>query len=798
MTARNTPPKRTPQQAPIANDLLGETAAAATSQTPLATTPASTPQAPAWIALFNQGNAHWRTKDWAQAAHCYQQAMALLPTPKASDVAPAKTYAAASQQAPTLDDTQLWLMCAQASARCAVKLNALPQAREAYARLLRADPTRVQAWLECAELCEQLGGLEQQLMCLQRALALEPNDWRTHMQLCKTHLGLGQPDQAAVAVWAACQCDGAEPLGIYRFASDAALRFGHLSFALNQLSLLVNIKPVAPKTYVYAGDALMKLGANALAHQAFEKASAATDMATLTDLATALVSHNDWLGAQAALERASALHPKDWAAVVNLAKLHLDQWQVSKAQTILTRAQQLHGGTNDVIDALQLKINERSGSIDQAATSYAEQAATLGPWSHQASAACMASLYADQRSAQQCADLAKDLFLPLASAARTVALANVAQASKRIKLGYVTADLFRQHPVNLFMQPVLKAHDSSEFHISVYYAGDMMDEQTRLAKANCDQWVDIGRLSGDSVVQRIIADGIDVLIDLSGHTNHSKAKLFTKRLAPVQISYLGYPFTTGLPQMDYIIGDDIVIPPNNERFYTERVLRLPNAVFCYAPSQDYPLPTLDQQWLQRHTRYGYFGNLNKVSPATVSLWAAVMRADPQCRLRLKSPSFVDPGTRKRIEQAFQAHAIAPNQLELTGPSELGDMMAEYADIDVVLDSVPYNGGTTTLQAIWMGCPVVTLIGQGFYQRMGASGVHAAGHPEWVANNEQEFVAIAHQLVASRQRLRTIKKALRDDYQHSAAGNATQYTRDLEQLYRQCWQQWCATQPNSSI
>jgi predicted O-linked N-acetylglucosamine transferase (SPINDLY family) len=261
--------------------------------------------------------------------------------------------------------------------------------------------------------------------------------------------------------------------------------------------------------------------------------------------------------------------------------------------------------------------------------------------------------------------------------------------------------------------------------------------------------------------------------------------LFGKRAAPVQATYLGYPGSTGVPNMDWMIGDERVTPEADDALCSERVARLSGVVFCFAPETDYPEPDWSEpKFLQRPLTFGSFNNVPKLTPRTLSLWARVLQSVPDSRLVLKAPSFGDATAVAAFSERLMALGVDLGRVEFRGPVGLDLMMAEYADIDIALDSVPYNGGTTSLQALWMGVPVVTLHGAHFVSRMGASFMTAAGLPDWVADNDAAYVSIAASMARDRAALLALKRGLRQRLKAHPAWDPAAHTRQMEQAIEQ--------------
>ena len=312
------------------------------------------------------------------------------------------------------------------------------------------------------------------------------------------------------------------------------------------------------------------------------------------------------------------------------------------------------------------------------------------------------------------------------------------------------------------------------------------DDQARLAQQRVEHWLEATTMNDTQLATRIDADQIDVLLDLAGHTGQQRMSLFAKVAAPVQATYLGYPGSTGVPNMDWVRGDAVVTPEGSDSLCSERIARLPGTVFCYAPETDYPYPAfadaVADTWLKRPLTFGSFNNVPKLTPRTLALWAQILQAVPSSRLLLKAPSFSDSGAVRLFGERLQKLGVDLARVEFRGPTGLTEMMAEYAGVDIALDPVPYNGGTTSLQAMWMGVPVVTQAGHNFVSRMGASFMTAAGLPEWVADDDDGYVRVAVQMAQDRAALLTLKRSLRERLKASRGWDVVAHTRAMEQAF----------------
>ncbi|MGE0100540.1 MAG: tetratricopeptide repeat protein [Hydrogenophaga sp.] len=718
-------------------------------------------------------NAAWKKGEWAQALAACDQAMAV--SPQRAEVHLAR-------------------------ARCLVKLGQWMPAREAFAACLRLQPENHGAWLEAGKLCSQMGELKQAVGAYQRAIQAAPKHHDAPLALACALLALGQGAQASQAFALAmsnaqsqAQAGGAAdmPARVAHRMGAFALERGDAATAVKALRLaLQTLQDLGSKAddvnrwaevRMDLGEALLRLGQQAAGCQELTAASVATDEATLNRLGALAFRYNLWQEALAVLRKNAELHPQSATARWNLAHLLAECWQMDEALQVLEQAEAL--GPMPGAKSMRASIAGRQGDASTALHLYRELAAESDAPGSLACSAAMSSLYCDHLSAAEVADLHRTLFAPLGEGARHPAsFVRAPLAGRRIRLGLVSPDFHHQHPVNIFMQPVLREIDRSRFEVFLYFTGKSHDDQTRLARERVEHWVQATALSDAQLARRIDADQIDLLLDLSGHTGQQRMSLFARRAAPVQATYLGYPGSTGVPHIDWVLGDAVVTPETDDALCSERVARLPGVVFCFAPEVDYPYPAFPDALAQRPLTFGSFNNVPKLTPRTLALWARVLQAVPGSRLLLKAPSFSDPGAVRLFGERLLTLGVDLARVEFRGPTGLTDMMAEYAEVDIGLDPVPYNGGTTTLQALWMGVPVVVLRGSHFVSRMGASFMSAAGLPEWVAGNEDDYVRVAQAMAADRQALLTLKRGLRARLQARPGWDPVAHTRAMEQAF----------------
>jgi predicted O-linked N-acetylglucosamine transferase (SPINDLY family) len=360
---------------------------------------------------------------------------------------------------------------------------------------------------------------------------------------------------------------------------------------------------------------------------------------------------------------------------------------------------------------------------------------------------------------------------------------------RRLRIGYVSPD-FRQHAVSQFLMPLLAHHDFSTVEVFCYADVEVPDDVTRAYQALPVQWRATARLSDPALEACIRQDGVDVLVDLAGHTAGNRLAVFARRAALLQASWIGYPGTTGVPAMDAFITDAIASPPGAEAGFSETLLRLDGPLFCYRPpAGGEALPVAPAPVLARgHITFGAYNNLAKANQALLQVWAGVLQAVPGSRLRIKGKAFSDPPACQRFLQRCASAGLDPARLDLA-PYQSDPLahLADFANIDIHLDAYPFGGGVTTCDASWMGVPSVTRHGPRHTACVPRSILTHLGHPEWVAADAPGYLRIAAALAADPQRLADCRRSLRGDMQRSGLRDEPAFARRFEQALRGAWQ-----------
>jgi protein O-GlcNAc transferase len=369
--------------------------------------------------------------------------------------------------------------------------------------------------------------------------------------------------------------------------------------------------------------------------------------------------------------------------------------------------------------------------------------------------------------------------------------ANDISERRRIKIGYVSPDL-RRHSVRYFIEPVLNAHNHSEFEVFCYSDVFAPDNATLRLQCYADQWRNIAGMKDEKVDELIRADRIDILIDLAGHTGRNRMLLFARKPAPVQASWLGYPNTTGLATVDYRFVDRYTDPPGmTDRFCTEELKRMPQCFLCYLPNSESPVIGSLPAIASGHITFGSFNNFAKVTSEVTGLWIEILKRVPGARLVLKAKGLSDPNICHHVGELFAREGISGDRLSLLAwePSTKRHLNT-YNQIDIGLDTYPYNGTTTTCEALWMGVPVITLSGNTHASRVGTSILSNVGLPNLIARTPNEYIQIAVALANNRQELQRMRESLREKTAASPLTDAKRFTASLENCYLNMWQKWC--------
>ena len=362
---------------------------------------------------------------------------------------------------------------------------------------------------------------------------------------------------------------------------------------------------------------------------------------------------------------------------------------------------------------------------------------------------------------------------------------------RKLRLGYVSPD-FRQHAAALFAEPLLAAHDRGRVELFCYAEVPIEDATTARFRSLADHWRPTSGRSDADVAAMIRQDRIDVLIDLAGHTAANRLLVFARKPAPVQIEYiLGHGYTSGLSAMDAFLADRVLAPPGADALFSERLVRLPRIPLAYRPPDGMPPVAPSPAATNRRVTFGYFGRPERLNECVIAAWSRILKALPAARLVLNSRNFAEAAFRELFAGRFAAHGVTHQRLQLIATAPQPRTWEAYGLIDIALDPFPHNAGTTTIEALWQGVPVVTLAGRPTVGRFGASILHAAGLDEWITGDPDAYVARAVAAASDRDALARLRPTLRPRLAASPLLDAAGLARGVEQVCRMLWDAWCA-------
>ena len=589
-------------------------------------------------------------------------------------------------------------------------------------------------------------------------------------------------------------------VSILNVLGSAERRAGEPARAAQTLARAARLAPGDPDIHFNLGNALADSGRLADAAASFRRAAELSpgDAAIRFALGETLARMGENAGAAEAYAVTVALDPRHAKAHAALGALRLDANDYPGARAVLDKAIALDP---DLAEAhLNLGLLQVAAGDADSGLAATRRALRLKP----SLVAAHSNLVQQMSYSARCS--AADILAearrwndahakPLA--AQIQPLTNQRDPERRLKVGYVGGD-FRAHPVGFFTLALFAHHDADAFETFVYMTHPRMDAVSEKIRSSVAQWRDVAAKGDAELADMIRADGIDILVDMAGHTAKNRLLALAMRPAPVQAVGGGVMGATGVDAVDYFLADRVEIPPGFEKFYSEAVVRLPHDNVCYAPPEHAtPVAPLPAKTNGRIT-FGCFNAAAKVTSETVALWARVLAAVPDSRLLLKSFAYADAGTRARFLRLFAEAGVPESRVTLEGPSPHAELLAAYGRVDIALDPMPYSGGLTTLESLWMGVPVVSLPGETFASRHSASHLTNAGLPELIAATADDYVAIARRLASGLDSLGALRAGLRARLAASPVCDGAAYARGLEAAYREMWRRWCAGERPSAM
>jgi predicted O-linked N-acetylglucosamine transferase (SPINDLY family) len=564
------------------------------------------------------------------------------------------------------------------------------------------------------------------------------------------------------------------------------LNLGYLELAVDALRRALELEPNFPEALYNLGNALLRRGQVNEAIECYQQALAlrSDDATALCNLGAALIEAGRYSEAVGVLRRAVDYRLDYAEAMSNLATA-LAHENLDEAIELYAKASALRPGATEIV-AFHAGALKEAGRLDEAIAVYRK-----GIESSPDSALHSGLLYAlefhpdcDPRA------LAGELSRWNAIHARPLAKfiqkhLNHTEANRRMKVGYVSPNFFRQAEAH-FVLPLLAGHDRQQVEVHCFSGVRKPDELTELHRQVCDVWHDVARDDDDKLTKRIREVGIDILVDLTMHMGENRLLVFARKPAPVQLTWLAYPGSTGLETIDGRLTDGCIDPPGaEESIYREKTIRLPGCWCCYDPLSDATARPAEQKGA---ITFGSLSNPCKLNPRTLRLWAQVVRKAADSRMLILSNS---ERQREQIRRVFEAAEVKSHRVQFVGTCRREEYLRLYDRIDIVLDTLPFNGITTTCDALWMGVPVVTLMGQQPQARAGGSILKTVGMENLVVRAPEEFVATAVKLAGDIPRLVGLRASLRQKLLESPMVDARGFAAGVEVVYRELWRGWCA-------
>ena len=655
-----------------------------------------------------------------------------------------------------------------------------------YAKALRSSlrmtsvfPSFQIGWKCLGALMRQDGRLMDAIVAMEKSVELIPTDSEAHSNLGATLRDAGRLEAAQNRCRKAISLDP-KNFKAHHNLGNALKDLGQLNQAVESYQRALALKPDFPEAHNNLANTLKELGRFIEAEFSCRQAiSLKADLVEAhINLANTLRDLGRLAESEASCQFAIALRPDNAQAHNNYAATLIEQGRLKQAQASCRQAIALKP------DLVQAHVNlgnvlRDHGRLTEAQASY-RQAIELRPELSEAHSNLLLAInYTEEISNESRLSVARH-FGELFSKKTTAKFSEweCLKPLKKLKIGFVSGDL-REHPVGDFLEGLLSNIDASKFELIAYSTQFAEDALTQKIKPFFKHWRSLLGKSDEAAAKLIHEDAPHILIDLAGHTAHNRLPIFAYKPAPIQVSWLGYFATTGLPEMDYILGDPYVTPESEAHHFSEKIWRLPETYLCFTPPQQEvevkPLPALVNGFIT----FGCFNNLTKLNDAVLALWAKVLTALPNAKVFLKNKQLADNFVVQNTIQRFERVGVTADRLILEGPSARADYFESYNKVDIALDPFPFPGGTTSVEGLWMGVPVVTLKGERFISHNGQTIAHNAGQANWVAKDADDYVRLALEAALDIEKLARIRAGLRAQVLASPLLDAPRFTRNFE-------------------
>ncbi|MDP1984336.1 MAG: tetratricopeptide repeat protein [Sulfuritalea sp.] len=671
----------------------------------------------------------------------------------------------------------------------AVKRQLPADAEACYRRAVSADSCYFKAFYNLGNLLRLQTRLVEAEACYRRVIAIEPGYLNAHVNLGVTLKELGRPAEAETSYRSALQLqpDDAEVLNNLSVVLKDQYRHGEAE-ALCRRSL--ELMPRNAQACNNLGIILKEQGRLAEAEAAYRSAlQLAPDYPeAYSNLGITLRALGRFEEALQAYRQAIRIRPDYANAYNNLGTVLAQLGRVGEAEELYRQVLKFEAGNAQTWNNLGGALVTQ-GRPNDAIASFRE-ALRIDPDLLAAHSNLLFALnYRGGGSRTSLLDEARRYGQAVGrSVSSRFSAWSCPVPPERLRIGLVTADL-RHHPVGFFLQGLLAQIDPYRFELIAYPTGHAEDALTARMRSHFSRWKPIADLDDEAAAHLIHSDGINILIDLSGHTSDNRLPVFGWRPAPVQVTWLGYFATTGVAEIDYLLATRMEVPNACRDQFTESIWYLPETRLCFTPPQaEIPVSGLPALRKGRVT-FGSFQNLSKVGDEVLDTWARVLSALPTAGLRLQCPQLDELHVREQLTRRLRRAGIDPQRVALYGAVKREAYLAAHAEVDVILDTFPYPGGTTTCEALWMGVPTLTLAGETMLERQGANFLTIAGLPDWVAPNRSAYVDRALAIAGDLKGLADLRAKLRQQVLASPLFDAPLFARRLEAALEQMWQIW---------
>jgi protein O-GlcNAc transferase len=670
------------------------------------------------------------------------------------------------------------------------------QAKQLFIRILEQQPDNAPALYNLAAIARESGDIELALGLSSRAVAAWPKRPEFHAAHALDLEAAGQRDRAVSEYQTALRLDAHCVDALYNYGNTLKAQ-GSFAEAIVCFQKALAHKPDHFLIRNNLGNAYLASGRLDEAAVCFEKGfeQQPDSFMALINLASVLRMQGDLTRAETLLRHSIQLHPEKPIASSNLGDLLLSANRLGEAVACLEAAAR-HAPNLGELHINLGRAYAAQGRFDEALRCY-KWALAVQPQSALGHAIILfvfhySPEFDPKALAAEHRRWADRHAAPWFRAGKRHT--NLPDPDRRLRVGFVSPDL-REHPVGYFMAPVLAALDPKQIEV-VCYAWGKTDSWTDRTRPRASHWRTVDGLGDAELASLIEHDQVDILVDLSGHTAGNRLLVFARKPAPVQVSWLGYFNTTGMQSMDYLMVDEHLAPLDEEAPFVEEPLRIPGCYLTYHIPDDappvVPAPCLDRGFIT----YGCFNNPSKIGLHVVSVWCEILRRNPEARLVMKNHAFADGGSRKLYQDHFESCGIGPERVDLLGPSTPQQVLSFYSQVDIALDPFPYNGGTTTCEALAMGVPVITMRGDRFVSRVGSTIVCNAGLGNLIAHSRAEYVKTAVELGRNPALVAEMRANMRTRLAASTLCDTAGFTRRLESAYRDIWRRWCAAQPRA--